>query len=218
MNDPLPQTVVLDVDGTLVDTVYLHVRAWRRAFAHVGLDVPSHAIHTAIGMGGDRLVPHVTSDATESAVGETIREQHREAFMASIDEVRPTRGAAELVQELRQRGYEVVVASSADAAMTDDLLSIAGVDGLVSSVTTGDDVESSKPHPEPVETALGRSQGAGLLMLGDAPWDAHAARDAGIRCVGVLTGGFGEAALREAGMVAVHEDPQSVLEAWDSLR
>lgn len=208
-------TVLLDVDGTLVDSVYLHVRAWVTAFRRVGHHVPSHVVHAAIGMGGDRLVPHVTNDATEHALGDTIRETHLELFRASLDEVRATRGAAELVQELRHRGHELVVASSADSSLTDDLLSIAGVDGLVSHVVHGDDVEDSKPDPEVAQRAESRADQPAVLMIGDAPWDARAADDAGIGCVGVRTGGFSDRVLLEAGMLRVLEDPWEVLEHWD---
>jgi phosphoglycolate phosphatase-like HAD superfamily hydrolase len=211
-------TVLLDVDGTLVDSVYQHVRAWVSAFARVGLLVPSHAVHSAIGMGGDRLVAHLTNDATEHSLGDTIRATHLELFRASLDEVRPTRGAAELVTELRHRGHELTVASSADPSLTDELLSIAEVDGLISHVVHSGDVESSKPHPEVVVTAASRSQQPALLMIGDAPWDAHAAADAGIPCVGVRTGGFGDQTLLDAGMVRVLEDPQELLEQWDRVR
>lgn len=212
-----PGTVLLDVDGTLVDSVYLHVSAWATSFARVGVVVPSHVIHRAIGMGGDRLVAHVTNDATEDALGDTIREGHLELFRDGLGDVRPTRGAEELVRELRQRGHELAVASSADPALTDDLLAIAGVDGLVSTVTHSGDVDSSKPHPEVVDTSSGRADQPALLMLGDAPWDARAAADAGIPCVGVRTGGFGDATLLETGMVRVLEDPQAVLEEWSAL-
>lgn len=217
MTGERPGTVLLDVDGTLVDSVYLHVAAWGSSFARVGLVVPSHVIHAAIGMGGDRLVAHVTNDATEEALGDTIREGHLERFRDSLGDVRATRGAEELVRELRQRGHELAVASSADPDLTDDLLAIAGVEGLVSTVTHSGDVESSKPHPEVVETSDGRSDQPAMLMLGDAPWDARAAAEAGVPCVGVRTGGFGDATLLEAGMVRVLDDPQQVLDEWSSL-
>ena len=212
-----PGTVLLDVDGTLVDSVYLHVSAWVSSFARVGLAVPSHVVHAAIGMGGDRLVAHVTNEATEKAMGDTIREGHLELFHASLHEVRPTRGAEELVRELRQRGHELAVASSADPSLTDELLAIAGVDGLVSTVAHSGDVESSKPDPEVLQTSVTRTDQPPLVLLGDAPWDAHAAAEAGVPCIGVRTGGFSDATLLEAGMVRVLEDAQEVLEEWSAL-
>lgn len=211
------ETVLLDVDGTLVDSTYLHVCAWAHAFARVGLSVPAHRLHAAIGMGGDRLVAHVANDATESAVGDVVRDAHRETFLSTIDQVRPTRGAEELVGELRRRGYDIAIASSADGELTDALLAVAQVDGLVSTVTTGDDVDSTKPHPELLEVARQRSGKAPLLLLGDTPWDARAAAGVDLRCVGVRTGGFSDQTLLEAGMESVFEDPQEVLEAWDRV-
>jgi len=212
-----PGTVLLDVDGTLVDSVPLHVVAWASSFARVGLVVPTHVIHAAIGMGGDRLVAHVTNDATEDALGDTIREGHLELFRASLGEVRPTHGAEELVHELRQRGHELAVASSADPDLTDDLLAIARVDGLVATGAHSGDVDASKPHPEVVDTSAGRADQPPLLMLGDAPWDARAAAAADVACVGVRTGGFADATLLEAGMVRVLEDPHEVLAEWPSI-
>ncbi len=217
MQSDQPGTVLLDVDGTLVDSVYLHVSAWVSSFNRVGLNVPSHVIHAAIGMGGDRLVAHVTNDATENSLGDTIREGHLELFRASLHDVRATRGAEELVRELRQRGHELAVASSADPSLTDDLLAIAGVDGLVSTVAHSGDVDSSKPDPEVVETSSGQADQPALVMLGDAPWDARAAAAAGVACLGVRTGGFSDATLLEAGAMRVLEDPQEVLEAWPTL-
>lgn len=211
MSTSAPYAVVLDVDGTLADSVYLHVRAWMHAFHEVGLEVPSHRLHGAIGMGGDRLVAHVAGDAAESALGDPLRGRHRELFLSMIGDVRPTRGSVELLEELRGRSYALVVASSSDAEMTERLLEAAGVTGLVDEVLTGDDVEHSKPHPEPVERALSRVGAAGGFMLGDAPWDARAATAAGVPCVGVRTGGFAAVDLREAGMVEVWEDPAAVL-------
>jgi phosphoglycolate phosphatase-like HAD superfamily hydrolase len=212
-----PGTVLLDVDGTLVDSVFLHVRAWVASFARVGLVVPSHVVHASIGMGGDRLVAHVTNDATEASLGDTIREGHLEMFHASLGEVRPTRGAGELVRELRHRGHELAVASSADPSLTDELLAIADVDGLVSTVAHSGDVEASKPDPEVLHTSGARSDQAALVLLGDAPWDARAAAEAGIPCLGVRTGGFADATLLKAGMVRVLEDPQQVLDEWPEL-
>lgn len=217
MSHEPPPVVVLDIDGTLVDSVYLHVRAWHHALARVGLEVPSHRVHAAIGMGGDRIVAHLTNQAAEDSLGEEIRETHRSAFTSMLGEVRPTTGARSLVDELLRRGYEVAIASSADADLTRDLLAIAEVDGLVSPVATGDEVEDSKPHPEVVELSGSRAAGTPVLMVGDAVWDALAAAEAGVPCVGVRTGGFADQTLLDAGMVRVVEDPQELAEQLGDL-
>ncbi len=140
------RTVVLDIDGTLVDSAYLHVHAWSRAFHQVGLDVPSHRIHGAIGMGGDRIVAHLAGEAAEHSIGDDVRARHDELFESVLGDVRPTRGCTDLLQALRDRGLRLVVASSANASVTDALLEAAGASTYVAKVTTGDDVGRSKPH------------------------------------------------------------------------
>lgn len=213
----LDRAVVLDVDGTLADSVYLHVRAWLHAFHEVGVDVPSHRVHGAIGMGGDRLVAHVAGDAAEHGLGDQLRSRHRELFLSMIGDVRPTRGAADLLEELQRRSIVRVVSSSSDEEMSGHLLEAAGVRDLVDEVVTGDVVEDSKPDPEPVAAALDRVGATAVFMLGDAPWDAESAARAGVPCVGVRTGGFAASTLRGAGMVAVLEDPAEVLQRLDDL-
>ena len=189
-------TVVLDIDGTLVDSVYLHVHAWARAFHQVGLTVASHRIHGAIGMGGDRIVTHLAGEAAEQSIGDDVRARHDELFESVLGDVRPTRGTDELLQALRDRGLRLVVASSANAETTDALLQAAGAATLVEEVTTGDDVGQSKPHPEPVEQVLEKAGSGAAFLLGDAPWDGEAAREAGVRFVAVRTGGFSDEVLR----------------------
>lgn len=211
------RTVVLDLDGTLVDSVYLHVRAWLHAFHEVGVDVPSHRVHAAIGMGGDRLVGWVAGEAAEDSLGDRLRDRHRELFLSMVGDVRPTRGARELLVGLRDRSLEPVLASSSDATMTEELLRAGEVEDLLSEVLTGDQSERSKPHPEPVAKVLERTGTGAVLMIGDAPWDAEAAGAAGVRCVGVRTGGFVDHTLLQAGCSDVFEDPQDLLDHLDAL-
>ena len=210
-------TVVLDIDGTLVDSVYLHVHAWARAFHQVGLTVASHRIHGAIGMGGDRIVTHLAGEAAEQSIGDDVRARHDELFESVLGDVRPTRGTDELLQALRDRGLRLVVASSANAETTDALLQAAGAATLVEEVTTGDDVGQSKPHPEPVEQVLEKAGSGAAFLLGDAPWDGEAAREAGVRFVAVRTGGFSDEVLREAGAEHVVDDPADLLEHLDEV-
>ncbi|MAO79668.1 MAG: HAD family hydrolase [Nocardioides sp.] len=210
-------TVVLDIDGTLVDSVYLHVHAWSRAFHQVGLTVPSHRIHGAIGMGGDRIVTHLAGEAAEASIGDDVRARHDELFESVLGDVRPTRGAGELLQALRHRGLRLVVASSANAETTDALLEAAGAATHVAEVVTGDDVGESKPHPEPVEQVLEQAGAGAAFLFGDAPWDGESARAAGVRFVGVRTGGFSDEVLRGAGAEHVFDDPADLLEHLDDV-
>ena len=147
-------TVVLDVDGTLVDTVYQHTVLWARAFASVGVDVPQWRLHRAIGMGGDRLVAEVAGDEVERQHGDRVRSEHDEAFGQVIDEIRPLPGAADLLDELRSRGLKVVLASSGIGAQTERLLALVDGDAKSHGWTSSDDVEASKPAPDLLEVAL----------------------------------------------------------------
>ena len=219
--NPPDRCVVLDIDGALVDSVHLHVLAWQRAFAETGLTVPSHRIHGAIGMGGDRLVIHAAGEAAEDAVGDRVRGRHRELFLDHLHDVRPTAGSEALLDGLRSRGVQLLVASSADREMTRALLGRLDLPGSAEAgswldeAVTGDQTDDSKPDPESLERVLGRTSARPLFMLGDAPWDALAAREAGVDCWGVLTGGFAETSLRAAGAAKVFEDPQALADRLD---
>ncbi len=174
-------TVVLDVDGTLVDTVYPHTIAWSQAFATVGVDVPMWRLHRAIGMGGDRLVAEVAGDDVEKKHGDKVREEHDERFGAVIDDIRPLPGAADLLDALRERGLNVVLASSGIEAQTKQLLALVGGDERSHDWTTSDDVEDSKPEPDLIEVAMEKVGGSHAVVVGDAVWDITAAKKAGCR-------------------------------------
>ncbi len=214
-DDPV-DTVVVDVDGTLVDTVYQHTRAWAVAFAALGVDVPSYRIHRAIGMGGDRLVAEVAGDDVERRCGDDLRERHGQEFGAVIDDVRPLPGAAELLAELKRRGLNVVIASSGEPEQTARLLEKVGGDRTSDDRTTSGDVEASKPAPDLIEVAIEKVAGSRAAVVGDAVWDIAAAQDQNRYCVGLLTGGFGEGELREAGADRVYATPQALLEDLDA--
>lgn len=213
--DPV-DTVVLDVDGTLVDTVYRHTMAWVDAFLEVGVDVPTYRIHRAIGMGGDRLVAEVAGDDVEAEYGDRLREIHGRRFGEVIDTIRPLAGAADLLDELRRRGLKVVMASSGEPEQTARLLALVGGDDKAQDRATSGDVEHSKPAPDLVELAIEKVGGSRAAMVGDAVWDIRAAQDTGRYTVGLLTGGFGEGELREAGADEVYATPRDLLEALDT--
>lgn len=210
-------TVVLDVDGTLVDSVYVHVVAWRQAFADVGIDVPSYRIHRAIGMDGSRLVPEVAGAAAERAVGDEVRERHGQHFDERFGEVCALDGAAELVERLRQRGLTLVVASSGEREQTDRLLDLLGNADLLAERISGSEAEQGKPEPDLIEVALDRAGSGRAVVVGDAVWDVEAARKAGVPCIGVLTGGFSAGELREAGAAEVVATPRELAERLDEV-
>lgn len=208
-------TVVLDLDGTLVDSVYVHTSAWRSAFRDVGVDVAAARIHRAIGMGGDRLVTEVAGAAVERSVGDTVREQHARHLDERFDQITALDGASELLAALRERQVTVVLASSGEQETTDRLLDLVDGSGLLQDRISGSEAERSKPAADLVEVALGRVDAGSAVVVGDAVWDVESAKAAGVPCVGLLSGGVSAAELREAGAVAVYDGPRDLLEHLD---
>jgi len=199
-----PIAIVLDVDGTLVDTNYQHAIAWHRALRGHGHAVQLWEIHRHIGMGGDQLVEALLGEEGERSDGEAIREAEGEAYAELIGEVQPMHGSIELLRELREDGATVILASSAKAEEVEHYLALLEARQIVSGWTSAADVERTKPHPDLVHAALEKA-GADkpAVMVGDSTWDVKAAKAAGIPTLAVLTGGFAEAELREAGASAV---------------
>jgi HAD superfamily hydrolase (TIGR01509 family) len=194
---------ILDIDGTLVDTNYHHAIAWYRAFRQHGHLVPLWRIHRHIGMGGDQLVAALLSDAVEENEGDDIRAAEKALYLAVIEEVAPLRGSRELIQDLSDRGHPVVLASSAKAVEVDHYLDLLDARGLADGWTTSDDVERTKPEPDLVLAALEKAGNGRAVMVGDSTWDCEAAKRAGLETIAVLTGGFSEEELREAGAAMV---------------
>jgi HAD superfamily hydrolase (TIGR01509 family) len=199
----MPPAAILDIDGTLVDTNYHHAIAWFRAFRQHGEMLPIWRIHRHIGMGGDQLVASLCGDEVERDKGEDIRAAEKTLYMELIDEVEPLHGARELIEDLKQRGHSVVLASSAKPDEVDHYLDLLDVRELVDAWTDSGDVDTTKPAPDLVRAAMEKAGDAEAVMVGDSTWDCEAAGRAGIETVAVLTGGFSEAELREAGAIAV---------------
>jgi len=208
-------TAVLDVDGTLVDTVYQHTMAWATAFGEVDVDVPLWRLHRAVGIGGDRYVAEVAGDDVERRHGDRLRDRHDELFGREIDRVRPLPGAPELLRELGDRGLKVVMASSGVAEHTERLLRLVGADRTSQGATSSSDVDQSKPAPDLIEAAIEKVDGDRAVVVGDAVWDVTAAVNAGVRSIGLLSGGFGEGELRAAGADQVFADAQDLLDHLD---
>ena len=204
--------VVLDLDGTLVDSVYQHVVAWHAAFHDVGLHVSAVRIHEAIGMGGDRLVAAVAGDPAEGAVGDEVRRLHDSYFTAGLRTICPLDGAPELVDALVERGHTVVLASSSEAGLVDELLDIVGIGHQLHAVVTGSDEAATKPAPDMVSLAVERAGGGPAVVVGDATWDVESAIRAGAEAIGLRSGGVSAERLLAAGAVAVHAGPRDLLE------
>jgi HAD superfamily hydrolase (TIGR01549 family) len=201
----MPTAAILDVDGTLVDTNYQHALAWYRAFRQHGLVLPVWRIHRHIGMGGDQLVAALTSDEVEEQKGEDIRAAETTLYLQLIEEVQPLTGARELIEDLRRAGRRVVLASSAKPEEVDHYLELLDARGIVDDWTTSGDVEATKPEPDLVHAAIEKAGEDDAVMVGDSTWDCIAAKNAGIQTVAVLTGGFSEQELLDAGAACVFE-------------
>ncbi|HYP55050.1 MAG TPA: HAD family hydrolase [Solirubrobacterales bacterium] len=209
----MPLTLIVDIDGTLVDTNYHHAIAWQRAFRAHGHQVPAWKIHRHVGMGGDQFVPALLGEEVDDDQGKALREGHGEAYMEMIAEVEALPGACELLRELHEDGLSVVLASSAKQEEVDHYLDLLGARDLVAGWTTSADVERTKPKPDLIRAAMEKVGGDGpWLMVGDSVWDARAAANADVPTLGVLSGGFSEEELREAGAVAVVESVEAIRE------
>lgn len=199
-------TVVLDVDGTLVDSNYHHTIAWWRAFRAAGVEVPAWRIHRALGMGGDRLVGAVAGDEVEEAKGDDVRDGWERRYDAMLDEIEPLAGARELISDLRERGFRVALASSGLPRHTEHAMDVLSAHRRVDTATTSDDAEESKPDPELVQVALDRVDADHAVLIGDSVWDVESAQKAGLAVIGVRCGGFGLAELEDAGAQVVCDD------------
>lgn len=195
--------VLFDVDGTLVDTNYLHTLAWSRALRDAGDWAPMNAIHRLVGMGGDQLVPHLLGRMDEKA--KSLRSDHYRRLM---DDARVFPGAAGLLQRCHDAGLTVVLASSSPEDELADLRKLIDADEAIDAATTADDAEQSKPEPDIFLAAM---ESAGIdperaLVVGDSIWDIQAARRAGVGCIAVETGGFSQHELSEEGARQVYRD------------
>ncbi len=206
-------TVILDVDGTLVDSNYHHALAWSRAFAGHGLNPPLWRIHRAIGMGGDKLVAEVAGQQAEEDHGDALRERWTDEFDQLIEQIRPFAGTRTLLETLKERGLHVVLASSGQPQHVEAFLDLFDGKSVADGWTTAEDAKESKPAADLLEAALARVDGSRGLMVGDATWDARAAAAAGMPSLGVRTGGFADAELREAGAFAVFDGPEALTDA-----
>ncbi|MDQ1743029.1 MAG: hypothetical protein QOE23_1368 [Pseudonocardiales bacterium] len=204
--------VLFDIDGTLVDTSYLHTVSWWQAFRKESLDIPMARIHRAIGMGGDQLV-HEVSDGAADDRTEELTASHDALYSAYWPALRLLPGARELVRHCHSTGLVTVLASSASSAELDVLTRVLDLDDVIDAATGSADAESSKPAPDIVLVALdkGGLQPENAVFVGDAVWDVHACAKAGLRCVGLESGGTSAAELREAGAVATYRDAGDLL-------
>jgi HAD superfamily hydrolase (TIGR01509 family) len=204
---------ILDIDGTLVDTNYQHAIAWYRAFRQHGKTLPVWRIHRHIGMGGDQLVAALVGEKWDREHGDDVRTAEKALYLALIEEVEPLEGARELMEDLKERGHSVVLASSAKESEVEHYLDLLDARELADDWTTSADVEATKPEPDLVRAAIEKAAADDAVMVGDTTWDVEAAKRAGIETIAVLTGGFSAAELREAGAGWTFESIQALRES-----
>lgn len=211
MRDPGEPAVLLDLDGTLVDSVYLHVLAWSASLREHGHDVPMWRIHRSIGMGSDRNLPWLLGGAPDEDEYASLKQGHLDRFLDRTDELRPTHGALELLEDLERREVPFLVATSAGEPERKALLAALGREDL--TVSDSDSVGSSKPAPDLLHAAYAQLPVVSddVVMVGDSPWDCEAAVRAGARSIGVRTGGFGAEELRIRGASDVVDAPMDLI-------
>ncbi|MEV6329777.1 HAD family hydrolase [Streptomyces sp. NPDC051909] len=209
---------LFDVDGTLVDTNYLHTLTWWQALRRHGHDVPMSRIHRAIGMGADRLLDAVLGERRQHAEDSAIADSHAALYAAWYGNLRPFEGSTELLRAVAARGWRVVLASSASEEEVAAVRGLLDADEVIEAVTSSGDVDATKPAPDLVETALEAvgAESENAVFVGDTVWDVEAARRAGLPCIGLLTGGTTRAELEDAGAVLVCEDAMTLLRRIDT--
>jgi HAD superfamily hydrolase (TIGR01509 family) len=216
-----PVTAALfDVDGTLVDTNYLHAVTWWEAFAQAGHVVPMAEIHRAIGMGSGLMLDKLLPADRDSDADADIRAAHTALYATYRSRLRPLPGAADLLRACQRRGLTVVLASSADEAEFTLLRAALDAEDAIDAATFSGDVEASKPAPDLVEVALDKAgvSAGQAVFIGDTVWDVEACQKAGVPCIGLLSGGVSRDELASAGAAEVYPGPAELLAAFgDSL-
>lgn len=205
--------VVFDVDGTLVDTNYLHAVTWWEAFRQYGHHVPMASIHRTIGMGSDKLLDHLLPGDRDRSVDDDLRAAHSALYAPYWPRLRAFDGAAGLLRACAHRGLRVVLASSANEREMRALRDALDADDVITAATSASDAQESKPAPDILQIALERAEVGpeAAVFVGDTIWDVQACQEAGLACIALLTGGIGRDELREAGAVEVYEGPAELL-------
>ena len=199
--------VLFDIDGTLVDSNYLHVEAWSHAFADVGAVVDDWRIHRCIGMDSDKLLEALLGDDPQG-LGDDAKRLHSKFYAELRPRLKPFPAARELLADLEYRRVAVVLATSAPEDELAALRDALKVEATITDVTSAEDVETAKPEPDVIHSALEKAgaEASASFLIGDTVWDVKASARAGVRCIGVLSGGVSEGELREAGAIAVYQD------------
>jgi HAD superfamily hydrolase (TIGR01509 family) len=210
------EAVLLDIDGTLLDSNDAHAQAWSDTFKEAGLEIGSEAVRPLVGMGSDKLLPQLTGIEADSEQGKRLIERRKEVFAKEyLPSVRPFPQVNDLLARMRADGLRLVVATSASEDELKGLLEALGAEWLRDEATSSSDAANSKPDPDIVRVAVDKA-GVGnerCVMLGDTPYDVEAAGRARVRVVAVRCGGWGDDALKDA--AEIYDDPAALLAQYD---
>jgi HAD superfamily hydrolase (TIGR01509 family) len=212
------KAVLCDIDGTLVESNWLHAAAWKDAFAVVGIELELEAVRRQIGKGGDELIPVFVPWWKRKFVEQPLKRYRKYVFETEyMGQVRAFPKTRDLLVRMKQEGIRVALASSAKKDELDVYKKIAKIEDLVEEDTSADDADQSKPHPDIFEAALKKLgvKAEDALALGDTPYDAEAAGKAGVWTVGVTTGGWSEKELMDAGCIEVWKEVGELLERFE---
>lgn len=212
------RAAIFDIDGTLIDSVDLHAKAWQEALRQFGYEFAFEEVRHQIGKGGDQLMPALLPEGVVERRGEEIEEYRSALFKREyLSRVRAFPGVRDLFERIKAEGKKIALASSAKKDELAVYKEIADIDGLSDVETSSDDADKSKPHPDIFEATmekLGPIRPEEVIVIGDTPYDAEAASKAGLRAIGMLCGGFPERELLEAGCIAIYRDPAALLSAY----
>jgi HAD superfamily hydrolase (TIGR01509 family) len=213
------EAVIFDVDGTLVDTVDMHAEAWQRAFKEFGKELEFQTVREQIGKGGDQLMPEFLTKEEITDFSEKLEKRRTEIFDNEyLPKTKPFPKVRELVERIKKDGIKIVLASSATDEEVKFFKKVMNIADLLEAETTSDDAEESKPEPDIFEAALkkiGNPDASKCIVVGDTPYDAIAAGKINLRTIGVLSGGFPEQSLTDAGCVKIYQDPADLLARYD---
>jgi HAD superfamily hydrolase (TIGR01509 family) len=214
------KAAIFDVDGTLIDTVDFHAEAWVKSLKHFGFEIAFPDLRSQIGKGGDQILHGLLPPEAIETQGDAIKDFRADLFEREyLHRVRAFPAVRDLFERIRATGQKAVLASSGSADEVEQYKEIAGIADLIDSATSSDDAERSKPFPDIFEAALAKLAPLTpdeAVVIGDTPYDAEAARKAQMKSIGVLSGGFTEQALKDAGCIAVYRDVEDLLRHYDS--
>ena len=213
------KAVIFDIDGTLTDSVDMHAHAWQEAFAHFGKKVGFDDVRSQIGKGGDQLIPVFLNEKEQQRFSESLEKFRGDLWKKQyMHQVRPFPRVRELVKRVKSDGLQIALASSAKSDEVEFYKKVAHIEDLVEEQTSADDAERSKPHPDIFQAALARLgdvDATEAVTIGDSPYDAIAAGKLKMPSVGVLSGGFPQKDLREAGCIEIYRDCADLLQRYD---